>query len=444
MYHKSNSILLLVAIFTISGACGSKKIQGQVTDSFGAPLSGVTVRIEKTQFLATSESDGGFTLEYAPGEFVIQFSLEGYTTEGIELSVHEKSSVPLQPVVLYPVPREEGIFLLTEDGLRDLSATCEVSEERRRYREGWAYLTKYTYRLQAWGGPEHDFEPGELTFIDSQGGQAVLVEVTPDGEGNGGIIARYTGSSGFADQSKPELLTPVVEQREHVGREELLLRRVLVEPGVRYGWISMAPGLLGVAFPKPKTSCYYFTAGGEEQRASNEELLRVFQDSAAITQKIPRIEELLRKGVNLNAPSPRHTAGPFEASVRSGSSELVEYLLSKGMLANDPEGIECRAYYLTQGRVSVAEVEIFDLLMENGLDLSCLDSPIVFRINFGIGTEEWDADTALQMLKTMRERGVDLDAKNRQGESLLQSLMRSGAAAREKAGPVIQYLRENS
>ncbi|EKC65401.1 hypothetical protein OBE_06470, partial [human gut metagenome] len=63
-------------------------LSGAVTDNFGQPLAGVTVRVEKTELSTQTADDGTYTLEQAPasGSHIVTFTKEGYQSVSITIT----------------------------------------------------------------------------------------------------------------------------------------------------------------------------------------------------------------------------------------------------------------------------------------------------------------------------------------------------------------------
>ena len=102
------STFLLSILFLAS--C-SKSIEGQVNDNFGNPLKDVSVTIEGTQFQSTTNNNGHFELDYAPGQFLVKFESDDYITEGKELNITEKQKYPLEAIELVRKPSGKSFYV---------------------------------------------------------------------------------------------------------------------------------------------------------------------------------------------------------------------------------------------------------------------------------------------------------------------------------------------
>ena len=80
-------------------------ILGQVIDVDNKnPIKDVKVKIEYSGFIAQTDIQGKFSLDYAPGEFRIFFTKVGYFPYPIKLKISEKTYFPLETVELKPAP----------------------------------------------------------------------------------------------------------------------------------------------------------------------------------------------------------------------------------------------------------------------------------------------------------------------------------------------------
>jgi len=112
------SLLGIILSLLILTSCGSKKIEGKVEDVFGNPLSNVKVKIDKSTFSTTTNSSGEYSIDYAPGNIKLYFIKDGYTTQTLTLNIQQKSKYPAEKIVLYPIPKERGMYYVDFDKKR--------------------------------------------------------------------------------------------------------------------------------------------------------------------------------------------------------------------------------------------------------------------------------------------------------------------------------------
>lgn len=80
--------ILILALITMG--CESKTINGQVVDNFGTPLAGVSVQVENSAFSTTTNPQGHYELNYAPGSFNVVFSFRGILSKDNRLNYLRK------------------------------------------------------------------------------------------------------------------------------------------------------------------------------------------------------------------------------------------------------------------------------------------------------------------------------------------------------------------
>lgn len=89
-------------------------IEGLVLDNFGNPLEGVRVYIEKTTLEAKTDTRGRYSIEYPPGVFTIIAEKKGYRSTTRELAVTTSMRLPAEDMMLFKLPKGEGIFVYGE------------------------------------------------------------------------------------------------------------------------------------------------------------------------------------------------------------------------------------------------------------------------------------------------------------------------------------------
>lgn len=229
-------------------ACGNRGMHGTVLDPFGDGVEGVVVDIVGTKFSATTGRDGHYSLDYAPGEFTVEFRREGYTSTSKTFTVSQKGPLPVEDVVLYPVPDEPGIYYLGEA----LEPTSRTRIERQDQQGPWSARYKY-YAANT----EHllTVPQGSIAFLDADDGDQRLVALRGDG-----LILDVTF----------HLMTPQVhygdfreDESTAFEEENLWLRQADLAPGM-YAWVDIGGGpVLGSRAPGEKA--YLFEVEGQEE-----------------------------------------------------------------------------------------------------------------------------------------------------------------------------------
>ena len=98
-------LMLFLSFFSVAALAQAQKITGTVVDSKGSPLEGVTVKVQTTNALTTSNKAGAFTIN-AKTDDLIEFSFVGFeskkvkATNGILNVVLNAATTDLQDVIL--------------------------------------------------------------------------------------------------------------------------------------------------------------------------------------------------------------------------------------------------------------------------------------------------------------------------------------------------------
>jgi hypothetical protein len=231
-------------------ACERKQIQGSVRDPFGKAIDGVTVKIEKSSFETITDREGHYSLDYAPGTFILKFSKPSYTTQQLELTISQMTSFLAETVEMYPIPSSQGIFCVGADQLIELRRGGIKKKERR------GFLFGSTARYYASDDSNVSVKPGQTIFIDTDTQNQRLAKL-----GSDGLIldaALFMGSptnikfNGFLS-----------DDAKQVGEEKLWLRKVNLEPG-RYAWVELVSLLTDARLPGKV--CYPFVVEPLEEK----------------------------------------------------------------------------------------------------------------------------------------------------------------------------------
>jgi len=181
----------------------------------------------------------------------------------------------------------------------------------------------------------------------------------------------------------------------------------------------------------------------EEKSAERlRELENIIQRKEIIKDKMGKINNLLARGLDLNAPPPRHSLSAFWLAAASEDARLMEFLLAKGMQVNSSQ---CNALIAGSHIMSPNGREMVDILLGKGLDVSCTQSfPFVFFVTAGIDTPDWKAGEAINALEMMQKWKINIKAANHEGKTLLEYLSGSKKEVRAKADSLTEYLQAGS
>ena len=171
--------LILISISVLLfWSCDKKHITGTIKDNFGNPIEEVLVFIDNTNFKTYSGRNGGFSLDYAPGEIDLTIEKEGYTNIKHHLSISEKSKYPLQETMLVKIPEKKGVFLISLNNYTEVpKSKLNLKNEPKKdshgniYVDGKYYINKDSILVIP--GMEED----KYVFIENSGLELKLVKV---------------------------------------------------------------------------------------------------------------------------------------------------------------------------------------------------------------------------------------------------------------------------
>lgn len=103
------NLILLLSILLLSSC--NKQIEGTVVDNFDNPLKDVNVTIRNTNYAAQTNAKGEFSIDYAAGDFTIEFEKEGYIRRQEVLQITEKQTYPLKQKIIIKKPHQAGIYV---------------------------------------------------------------------------------------------------------------------------------------------------------------------------------------------------------------------------------------------------------------------------------------------------------------------------------------------
>lgn len=243
-YERNSLFLGLLFLVLMTIACGGNKhVQGIVRDPFGNAIDSVSVQVVKSTFSALTNKKGEYSVDYVPGTFAIKFSKPGYTTQNMELTIQQKMRFPADTVIMYPIPKSQGIFLIGEKELIELQPSRVASSQMQI---SWMSM-RYSYSASELGNLM--IKPGRLRFIDKIPRPIKFAKL-----GYSNLIQEFDTELG-----RKFTYNGIIEneETEKIGEEKLLIRAITVEPGY-YAWVEMVQSFMG---PRPNEQgfCYPIT-----------------------------------------------------------------------------------------------------------------------------------------------------------------------------------------
>lgn len=112
-------LLPAIAALSLAGCREEAKIEGTVTDVWGKPVAGATVRMEGVTEAATTDDAGvfSFAMPEEAGQVRFLAGHEGYVNNTLKISTSAdpKAELPKIEIALYPVPEGQGFFAVGAD-----------------------------------------------------------------------------------------------------------------------------------------------------------------------------------------------------------------------------------------------------------------------------------------------------------------------------------------
>jgi hypothetical protein len=174
--------LPLLALCALAAGCEQARVTGEVLDALtGKPLEGALVKVQGTEFRATSRQDGRYAVPYAPGEVALEFEKPGFLPTRYLTGSDRKARLPAQPVRMYRLPPAPGLFGVdTASGAyRPLPSGTLCSSHERAWRGGGLYEPLTHYTVPSVGADAPRFAPGRVSFVLYRAGEVSPREEVP-------------------------------------------------------------------------------------------------------------------------------------------------------------------------------------------------------------------------------------------------------------------------
>lgn len=273
MRTKDISSCLFVLSFgiylSLVSGCGKKDIQGVVQDPFGKGIEDVEVQIVNTTFMANSDKEGHYAIDYVPGTFTVKYSKPGYTTHHLNLTIEQRSKFPAAMITVYPLPSGEGIFYMRENEVVPL-ARKPIRENEIRTGRGWNSSAVFEYYTMATDEEPFEVKPGTARFVfrlnnkeraNTEYLKAALLEIAPQGA----LVKRFRIKSRVEMYYSNGVTFDMIYSRNQspdslqaIGEEQLLVGYISLQPGL-YAWVFDKGRDYGISMP-----CYPFIVKSEQ------------------------------------------------------------------------------------------------------------------------------------------------------------------------------------
>jgi hypothetical protein len=471
---KIKVVLLSIIILILLAGCGSSEIEGIVKDPFGNGLEGVTISILNSNLKTKTDKNGVYVINYVMGTFTLQYSKPGYTTHKINLTLQEKTRFPAQPVILYPIPTEAGIYYIGDKSLIKLPSSEIIEQETKEKSKnmlmnlmGKSHIKYYPSKLA-----ELSFKEGKAQFID-----CFPKYIKPFRLSNDGYFLNLISTSDGLD-IKVVYDGYVSEEANKIGDEKLLVRTMECKPGA-YAFVEMFKTNLGRTLPKPKGICFTFSIKAKdaadswsqdgtaqavakavkqvETQEANEQLFRAINNGnidmakglldqgadpnamnengdtslvlSARRKSLPLVKILLEKGANPNLRKNGEKT-PLIIAAEDGNAEMVRILLDKGADPNLREsffGMTALMFAADRGYSPIVQT-----LLAKGANPNIRDNKGHTALML-VAPKGW-----LELTKILMNAGTDLSFRNYQGFDAAQ------LAARESQFKIVDMLKAGS
>src|SRR5712691_7373524 len=156
--------LALVPILAaaVAACTPSSRMTGIVKDNFGNLLEGVTVTVDKTDYVATTDKTGRYTVPFDPGVVNVKFTKDGYAIGHFGIRLADRRTVPIDVVVLEKFPPGDGLWMVSAEGYFP-TGKCQLRMDN-------SAASKATSVVVVSGGPAllppGTSSPRVVTFID--------------------------------------------------------------------------------------------------------------------------------------------------------------------------------------------------------------------------------------------------------------------------------------
>lgn len=153
---------MVLALLAVCGCEPALLIEGRVADTRGQALPGVAVTLEGTSIQAQTNGLGVYRMS-CPNSYLgaqrdvlaLGFIKSGYGSARVSLPVPGGPSVTAPPAVLWPLPPDEGVFLLSEH--RYLRMTPANAPRYLSAERGLCFGTKKLAQLKTFDADPHIF-----------------------------------------------------------------------------------------------------------------------------------------------------------------------------------------------------------------------------------------------------------------------------------------------
>lgn len=262
--HANRSLFALIAAMfaLVHPAFAQPTLSGTVIDYWDNPVSGAKVYIDRTGFQTTTDSKGRFSLSFAPGQFTVVVSKDGYKNKNTDFTFTQNVNVPLAPITVFKIPQPNTLSMAGKNDYVTINR-CQITGRNIGGDEG---------RYSVSGVPSHVSIPdlpedsSELLFIDTSTNTGSRNRSDP-GEPSG-LRAFYVGSDGTFHIFNPGA---TIEATKRGAIEENWKAFVLPNFHGRIVFVSTSLTFgLPIQYVMGDRPCYLLEIGGQQSPFGNE------------------------------------------------------------------------------------------------------------------------------------------------------------------------------
>lgn len=172
---------------------------------------------------------------------------------------------------------------------------------------------------------------------------------------------------------------------------------------------------------------YKWLAMTEEQKKKDKELskAKTSYDKLLIAARygdIELAENLIHDGVNINPPIEKFVSTPLYVASINGRTEMIEYLINKGAIVDQPSHLNGHTVPLI-GAIVGRSLEAFNTLISRGANIHLINSfTKKTALHEAVFLSQYRFDMAIEMIKKLFELNIDVHAIEHLGRTAFDML----------------------
>ena len=232
---------LLAGTVVLAGCGKQPRIEGRIIDGFGLPLPNAAVNISGTAFRATTDTNGNYSIEYAPGKVSLQASKPGYSTVNRTFDIATAITYPAEQMTLYKIPAGKGIFLfgdadylpVARGSIAFSAKTFELSINDPNFYENMADGPRVARIFMARGSFTPAKSNSKIRFLDNTGSSPASLMLVRLKSGDV-ILTRTIYGGGFERSDDAQIIKSLSTSTV----QGLTIKEASLPPG-RYAFVTL-------------------------------------------------------------------------------------------------------------------------------------------------------------------------------------------------------------